>query len=210
MNVRKGFRDFTRRVADTVDELSQLYDFSDIGYDTVTVDPGLRGTSVGGYFGVTPQGSSVLAVSPDQTLNREVADHEASHSLLPPNLINGLYTRFKGWLGNVSTVLAEADVMRNMVDVHKYKLDEIRGYDLIKDGLLRLGREVADAAGGAKRLYEITRNSAQQGLTDLINSRSDIRKAFGEFFERYDSETLKRYGMLTQQPNIVPIRVRYR
>ena len=204
MDVRRSFRGFTERVARTVDRLSDLYGIPNLGYDAVTLDPSLHGTGIGGYFGSTPDGLSILAVSPDQTLNREVADHEASHSLLAP-FLRGIYARFKGFTASISRALDEADVVRNMVDVHGYNLSDLEGYSPIKDGLYRLGRKVADAAGGAKRLYDLARERGSGGLIDLINSRPDVARAFEDFYNSYDPRTLQRYGM--SEPALARARV---
>ena len=197
MGVRDSFRRFTRRVADTVDRLADIYGLNrdDVGYDAIFLDPNLTGTGVLGYNGVTNDGRTVLGVSPEinSETKREVADHEASHCLLPPNLIGGIYGRVKDWVIDISRVLAEADVIRNMVDVLGYNLNEIKGYHEIKEGLLKIGRKFSEAAGGAGRLYNLVRERAQYGILDIINN-SDLKSYLTDFV-RFNGQKLGRYGM---------------
>lgn len=208
MSVRESFRRFTERVARSVDKVARTYGLSDVGYDAVALDENLPGTGVGGYYAVDENGRSILGVSPEvvcqSDICQEVADHEGTHSLLPPNKVGGIYSRLGRYLANISAVLAEGDVMRNMVELHGYNPSQIRGYEPIKDGLLRIGKALSSAAGGASRLYQLVRERGQRGLIELITSRADLTQALDDFYTRYSPEILERYGMLVSEPCYSP------
>ena len=204
MGVRESFRKFTRELADYTDRLSRRYDIPGMGYDIVGLAPD-EGNGITASVGTTSTGLTKLEILWRYLSDKEVLRHESRHLLMPPNLIGGIYDRVKGGVANISAAIAEASVVEGQVDDDGIPLSNLEGYAPIKEGLYRLGRKVADAAGGAKRLYHLVRDRAQQGLVDLINSRPDVAREFRDFYNSYNPNLLQRYGMF--EPALAPARV---
>ncbi len=195
---RGYFNRFTRMVSDAVDSLIKKYKIGDLSHDAIMIDPNLAGTSVGGYSGVTSGGEQVLGVSPDtltdERESKEVAYHEASHSLLPIKLLMGLHAFYKNRVADISRIVAEADVVRSMVEDHGFSLSELKGYSPIKQTLYKIGRKVADTAGGAAELYKRVRDRGSEYVMNLINSSSDLKATFQEFLDSH-YDLLEQYRM---------------
>ncbi|MBS3051900.1 MAG: hypothetical protein J4428_00825 [Candidatus Aenigmarchaeota archaeon] len=201
MDIKGSFRRFTNYVNDTVENLMRRYGLYDIGPDAIGIDPSLSGTGIGGYNGLSRDGRQVIGVSPEtlyggEPLYREVAQHEAAHELLPIRLISGLVAFTKKGIVNISTLLAEADVMRTMVNDLGHRLDDIQGYQKIREGLYQLGTKIASVVGGAENLYKLARERGSEGLANLINGNKSLKSSIADFLSKYDPHTLQNYGML--------------